>query len=63
MAFVRFLVMNLSTNRVPIISAIPTGRAMYQLCTKPAMIKLTNDTPATVIAYGSWVDTWLMWLH
>ena len=48
--FSSFRVMSLMTNSVPIINTIPTGRQMSQFCTKPAMMKETKETAATVIA-------------
>ena len=57
------LVMNLRRMSTASMRTTPTGSAIIQFCTKPAMMKLMNDTTATVIAYGSWVETWLMWLH
>ena len=51
----------LMTNRVPIIIAIAIGRTISQFGMIPAMIYATNETAATVIAYGSCVLTWLIW--
>jgi len=48
--FSSFRVMSLMTSRVPIINTIPMGRQMSQFCTKPAMMKETKETAATVIA-------------
>lgn len=52
----------LSTKSVPIVIAIATGMQMIALFTKPAMMKFTKLIAATVIAYGSCVDTWSRWL-
>ena len=29
----------------------------------PARMNMTKEIPATVMAYGICVETWLMWLH
>ena len=39
-----------STNTVPTVSATPMGRQIHAFCTKPAMIYITKEMPATVIA-------------
>lgn len=36
--------------------------ARLNVARTPARTYVTNETPATVIAYGSCVETWLMWL-
>ena len=52
----------LNTSTVATISTIPTGSAIHAVFTKPATMYVTKETIATVIAYGSCVFTWLMWL-
>ena len=61
---VYFFTLARMTNRVPIIRAIAMGREMNhvwmfgsRMLTKAAMRNETNETAATVIAYGSWVET------
>ena len=44
------LVKSLIAKSEPTIRTVPMGRAMYQWGTKPAMMYVTKDTPATVIA-------------
>lgn len=53
-------IVRLSTVRMPTIKMMPTARQIRKFCTKPAITKQTNDTPATVRAYGSCVLTWSM---
>lgn len=50
-------IVRLSTVRMPTIKMMPTARQIRKFCTKPAITKQTNDTPATVRAYGSCVLT------
>ena len=56
LSLVRYLI----KNNTPTITAIPMG-SMITLRTKPVMMYITKETPATSIAYGSCVETWLMW--
>ena len=55
-----FLVSILITNKVPTVSTMEIANEMYTFFTKAAMIKLTKEIAATVMAYGNCVDTWLM---
>ena len=50
-------IVRLSTVKMPTIKMMPTARQIRKFCTKPAITKQTNDTPATVRAYGSCVLT------
>ena len=43
----------LSTSKVPSISKNETGSAIAIVLTNPAIMYATNDTPATVNAYGN----------
>lgn len=47
----------LITASVKTVSRIPAGREIRILLENPAMIKHTKESAATVMAYGSWVDT------
>lgn len=38
------------TKRKPTVSAIPRGRQMSQFCTNPAIMYITKEMPATLIA-------------
>ena len=46
----RFSEINLSTNTVPMVSAMPMGKQIQAFCTKPAMTYITKEIPATVSA-------------
>lgn len=48
----------LSTAKNPTIRNRPIARQIAAFCTKPAIMKQTKLIAATVIAYGSCVDTW-----
>ena len=43
------------------VSTMPMAKQTTQFCTKPAMMKHTNEMAATVSAYGICVDTCSMW--
>lgn len=45
-----FDVIFLITNSVPTVRSVPRASVITALCTKPAMIYITNDIAATVIA-------------
>lgn len=50
-------------NNVPAINNIPIGNTIHAFLTKPAIIYVTKETAAAIIAYGSCVDTWFTWSH
>jgi len=58
-----FAVILFIANRKPIVIAIPRGNRTNALCINGAIRYITKEIIATLIAYGSCVETWLMWLH
>ena len=55
-----FFVSDLITNNVAIKTTIAIGSKTNAFWIKAAKTYATKDTAATVIAYGSCVDTWLI---
>ena len=55
--------MNLSIKRKTSIRTVVAGKTIYQFRIKPARRKPIKENPATVNAYGNWVETWFKWRH
>ena len=49
-AFARFFSIYLIAKRVPIVSAIPRGRQIRTFCTRPAIMNITKEIAATMMA-------------
>jgi len=53
----RFFTIKRITNSVPTVSKMPMGKQIHAIGIKPAIKKQTKEIAATVIAYGSCVET------